>query len=414
MVPRPRFEVADVFRRYGDQFLQQYGASASLAQRRVLDSVAACRTSALGGHVDQCDTCDATFISYDSCRNRHCPKCLGAASAEWLEDRRSELLPVPYFHVVFTLAACLRPVALQNKAVVYDLLFRAASETLLEIAADEKHLGAQIGVLAILHTWGQNLLDHPHVHCVVPGGGISPDRDRWVACRPRFFLSVRVLSRLFRGKLLAFLRAAFEAGRLQFHGSIESMRDRDEFEKLLATIHRKEAVVYAKPPFGGPEQVLKYLARYTHRVAISNHRLLAIDDGKVTFRWKDYALDKRHRKMTLDATEFIRRFLLHVFPKGFVRIRYYGLFANRHRKANLELCRALLGNPPPAAIDTHAIAAAGDDEPDHELRDSAVTGDRASRPRCPACTTGRLFRLCTLRPFETFRPHGAADVTAPT
>jgi hypothetical protein len=413
-VPRPHFEVADVFRRYGEQFLQQYGASVSLAQRRVLDQVVACRTWALGGHVKQCDACDATFILYDSCRNRHCPKCLGAASAEWLEDRRSELLPVPYFHVVFTLPACLRPVVLQNKAVLYDLLFRAASETLTEIAADPEHLGARIGVLAILHTWGQNLLDHPHLHCIVPGGGISPGRDRWVACRPGFFLPVRVLSRLFRGKLLAFLRAAFEAGRLQFHGSIESLRDRDEFQKLLDSIRRKEAVVHAKPPFGGPEQVLKYLARYTHRVAISNRRLLAIDDGKVTFRWKDYALDSRHRKMTLDATEFIRRFLLHVFPKGFVRIRYYGFFANRCRKANLGLCRALLGNPEHVAVDTRTLAASGDDEPDHELRDNAAAGDRASRPRCPACATGRLFRLCTLRPFETFQPRSTAGATTPT
>lgn len=413
-MPKPRFEVADVFRRYGDQFLEQYGASTSLAQHRVLDDVAACRTWALGGHVDRCDTCNETFIFYDSCRNRHCPKCLGAASAEWLDDRRSELLPVPYFHVVFTSPGCLRAVALQNKKVVYDLLFRAASETLTEIAADPKHLGAQIGVLAIMHTWGQNLLDHPHVHCVIPGGGISPDRSRWISCRQGFFLPVRVLSRLFRGKLLAFLRAAFESNRLQFHGSIEAMRDRNEFEKMLAEIQRKEAVVYAKPPFGGPEQVLKYLARYTHRVAISNHRLLAIDDGKVTFRWKDYAFGKRHRKMTLDATEFIRRFLLHVFPRGFVRIRYYGFLANRRRKANLDLCRALMGNPPPVAVDTRALAADGDDESGRELGDTTDADDTASRPRCPACTKGRLLRLCKLRPFETFQPRAAGGDTAPT
>jgi len=412
-VPRPLFEVADVFRRYGEQFLQHHGESASLAQRRVLDALAACRTSALGGHVDQCDTCDGVFISYDSCRNRHCPKCLGAASAEWLEARRSELLPAPYFHVVFTLPGCLRGVALQNKKVVYDLLFRAASEALLEIAADPKHLGAQIGVLAILHTWGQNLLDHPHVHCVIPGGGISPDRSRWISCRPGFLLSVRVLSRLFRGKLRAYLRAAFESNRLQFHGSIEPMRGRNEFDKVLSEIRRKEAVVYAKRPFGGPEQVLKYLARYTHRVAISNQRLLAIDDGRVRFSWKDYALGKRDRRMTLDAPEFIRRFLLHVLPKGFVRIRYYGFLANRRRKTNLDLCRTLLGNPPPVQIDTRALA---DDDAGSggELRDTGGADDDASRPRCPACTKGHLFRLCTLRPFETYKPRPTAADTAPT
>ena len=257
-------------------------------------------------------------------------------------------------------------------------------------------------------------MDHPHIHCVVPGGGISPDRSRWIPCRPNFFLSVHVLSRLFRGKLLAFLRAAFDADRLQFHGSIESLRDRGAFEELLRSIQKKEAVVYAKPPFGGPEQVLKYLARYTHRVAISNHRLLAIDDGKVTFRWKDYALDKRNRKMTLDATEFIRRFLLHVFPKGFVRIRYYGFLANRRRKANLDLCRALLGHQPPVDLDTRALAAGGDDESGQVLRDTDSNEDSESRRRCPACKKGRLVRLCKLRPFETFQPRTSGKDTAPT
>lgn len=412
---RPPFEVADVFRRYEEAFRVAHGASASRAQLRVLERLSACRTSALGGHVDQCDTCDHTIISYNSCRDRHCPKCLAMASADWLDARRSELLPVSYFHVVFTLPACLRPLALQNKEVVYNLLFRAASETLLEIAADPKHLGAQLGVLAILHTWGQNLLDHPHVHCVVPGGGISPDRTRWIPCRDGFFLPVRVLSRLFRGKLLALLRSAFDAGHLAFHGSIKSLQDRIAFERLLASIRRKECVVYAKPPFGGPEQVLKYLARYTHRVAISNHRLLAIDDGKVTFRWKEYALGNRHRKMTLEATEFIRRFLLHALPSGFVRIRYYGFLANRYRKANLDRCRALLGKPPLVAVDPRTLVEGdGADEPARELRDVARAKDASSRRRCPACNKGHLLRLCLLRPFETFQPRIPAPNSAPT
>jgi hypothetical protein len=285
---RPRLEVADVVREHGDAFLDRYGNVLLPQQRRVLSDIAACRTATLGGHVEACDRCGHQRIAYNSCRNRHCPKCQAGAAAEWTEDRRAELLPVAYFHVVFTLPAVLGPIALQNPRVVYGLLFQAAAETLQQIAADPKHLGAEIGFLSVLHTWGQNLQHHPHVHCVVPGGGLALDGSRWIACRPRFFLPVRVLSRVFRGKFLARLRAAFEQGKLSFHGRLAALADPVEFRRRLAASARTEWVVYAKPPFGGPEQVLKYLARYTHRVAISNHRLLAQEGGKVTFRWKDY------------------------------------------------------------------------------------------------------------------------------
>jgi hypothetical protein len=333
---RPALEVADVFRRHGDAFLDRYGDGLSHEQRRVLHDVTACRTAALGGHVEECDRCGHRQIAYNSCRNRHCPKCRATAAADWMEARAAELLPVEYFHVVFTLPAALGPIALQNPRAVYGLLFRAAAETLRRIAADPKHLGAEIGFLAVLHTWGQNLQHHPHVHCVVPGGGISPDGSRWVACRPGFFLPVRVLSRLFRGLFLALLRAAFDRGKLSFHGRIAGLADPGEFRRALAAVSGVEWVVYAKPPFGGPRQVLKYLARYTHRVAISNRRLVALDGDEVTFRWKDYARGGEQRVMKLQAVEFIRRFLLHVLPAGFVRIRHYGFLANRVCRAKLE------------------------------------------------------------------------------
>jgi hypothetical protein len=407
---RPQFEVADVFRRYELDYAHAFGHSTSPAQRRVLDRLSACRTTALGGHVYECDTCGHIRIAYNSCRDRHCPTCLAGGSAHWLDARHNELLPVPYFHVVFTLPGTLRTLALQNKAVVYDLLFRAASETLLQIAADPRHLGAQIGVLAILHTWGQNLLDHPHIHCVVPGGGIAPDRSHWIPCRRGFFLPVRVLARLFRGKLLAFLQAAFDDGELQFHGSIEPFRNAQAFAQLLQSVRRNEAVVYAKPPFGGPEQVLKYLARYTHRVAISNHRLLTIGNGKVTFRWKNYALGNKLRRMTLDATEFIRRFLLHVLPKRFVRIRYYGFLANGYRRANLALCRGWLGNSPD--IDTRTLAEATTAAPDPAASQDSPSPD-TTHP-CPACGTGRLVRVRQLGPFETFPAAPPVTHPAPT
>src|SRR3954451_20647510 len=319
----PRLEVAEIVRRHGDAFLDRYGDTLRPEQRRALGDIAACRTAALGGHVEECDQCGHRQIAYNSCRNRHCPKCQATAAAQWTADREAELLPVEYFHVVFTLPAALGPIALQNPREVYGLLFRAAPETLQQIAADPTHLGAAIAVLAVLHTWGQNLQHHPHVHCVVPGGGISPDASRWVACRPGFFLPVRVLSRVFRGKFLSLLRAAFDTGRLTFHGKLGFLAEPGEYNRRLADNARTELVVYAKPPFGGPEQVLKYLARYTHRVAIGNKRLVGLDDaGRVTFTYKDYADTAKTKAMTLDGIEFLRRWVQHVLPRGFVKIRH--------------------------------------------------------------------------------------------
>jgi hypothetical protein len=337
-----RLEVADVFRQHGEEFLKQWRDTLSLQQRKVLRDIGSCRTAALGGHVEQCDQCARRVIAYNSCRNRHCPKCQAIARDEWLAERGKELLPVRYCHVVFTVPQQLAPLALQNQRVCYGLLFRAVSETLQEIAADPRHLGAKIGILAVLHTWSQNLLHHPHVHCVVPAGGLSPHRTRWIACRPNFFLPVRVLSRLFRGKLLAFLREAFAAGKLKFFGQLADLAEAARFHAWLRDAANTEWVVYAKPPFGGPEHVLKYLARYTHRVAISSSRLLSLEDGRITFRWRDSKHGNQVKPMILDTTEFIRRFLLHVLPSGFVKIRHFGFLSNRNRRSDLDLCRMLL------------------------------------------------------------------------
>jgi hypothetical protein len=341
---RPKLEVADVFRRYGDAWREQNAAHLSTGQRRVMTAIEICRTAALGGHVERCENCSHTRVAYNSCRNRHCPKCQWRAAEAWLEAREAELLPVPYFHVVFTLPAAIGAIAYQNKAKVYGLLFTAAAEALTRIAADPKHLGADIGVTAVLHTWGSNLDHHPHVHCIVPGGGISGDALKWVPSRHNFFLSVRVLSRLFRRLFLEGLAKLHAAGELQFFNAFAPLVDAGAFKAYLAPLRRTDWVVYAKRPFAGPDQVLAYLARYTHRVAIGNRRLVSIDDGKVGFRWKDYREQGRRQSkvMTLDAGEFMRRFLLHVLPDGFHRIRHYGLFANGHRAEKLALCRKLL------------------------------------------------------------------------
>jgi hypothetical protein len=383
---RPQLEVAEVVRQHGDAFLERYGNMLSSEQRRALKDIAVCRTAALGGHVEACDRCGHQRVAYNSCRNRHCPKCQAAAAAQWMEAREAELLPVEYFHVVFTLPSALGPIALQNQREVYGLLFRAAAETLREIAADPEHLGAEIGFLAILHTWGQNLQHHPHVHCVVPGGGLAPDGSRWIACRPGFFLPVRVLSRVFRGKSLALLRTAFDRGRLSFHGKLAPLADPCEFQLQLAASAQTEWVVHAKPPWGGPEQVLKYLARYTHRVAISNRRLVALEDGKVRFRWKDYAHRGATKTMTLQAVEFIRRFLLHVLPLYFVRIRHYGFLANRVREEKLALCRSLLG------VDATSEPLSAPNEP--------VEGQRTAT-LCPSCGKGRMVMVEMRRPPPT-------------
>ncbi len=398
---RPTLEVADFFRAYGDSFLERYGDTLSAEQRRALRDIASCRTAALGGHIEQCDRCGYLQIAYNSCRNRHCPKCQATQAAEWLQARQAELLPVEYFHVVFTLPAALNPIALQNPRVVYGILFQAASETLRQLAADPKHLGADIGFLAVLHTWGQNLHHHPHLHCVVPGGGPSPDGSRWVPCRPRFFLPVRVLGRLFRGKFLALLKAAFDAGKLSFHGKLAELAEPTEFRRILADTANTEWVVYAKPPFGGPEQVLKYLARYTHRAAISNHRLIALEGDQVEFLWKDYAHGGKQKTMKLHAVEFIRRFLMHVLPAGFVRIRHYGFLANRVCREKLELCRSLL-----AAI-TPTVAV----EPVPEPEQAAET--RTEPHICPACGEGRMVIIETLPPIRGDRRGQAHPESAP-
>jgi Putative transposase/Transposase zinc-binding domain len=343
-------EVADVFRAAGAGFRAAQAGHLSLAQLKVMSAIQNCRTAALGGHVEGCDACGHRRIAYNSCRNRHCPKCQGAAARAWLAEREADLLPVGYFHVVFTLPAEIAEVAFPNKAAVYDLLFRAASETMMTIAADPKHLGARIGITAVLHTWGSAMTHHPHIHMIVPGGGLSRDGARWIASRPGFLLPVRVLAKLFRRLFLAGLIALHDAGRLRFFGSNAGLDDRHAFVRHLTPLRTKRWVVYAKPPFAGPEAVLAYLARYTHRVAISNSRLVSFDEAGVTFRYKDYRHDgaERYGTMTLGTHEFIRRFLLHVLPKGFHRIRHYGLFASATRKANIARVRDLLAAPSPA------------------------------------------------------------------
>ena len=348
-LPRPAVEVADVIGQYGVAFLDRYGSRLSAAQRQALRDLTACRTAALGGHVEHCLDCGHQRIAYNSCRNRHCPKCQALTRAHWLQQQAEHLLPVEYHHVVFTLPAEVAALALANPAVLYDLLMRSAAATLRKVAANAKHLGAVVGVLMVLHTWGQNLHHHPHVHCVVTGGGLSCDSEgkidvepHWLACRPGFFLPVRVLSRVFRQEYLAGLRTAFEQGRLRLPEGLPSLADPVSRAAWLAALAARDWVVYAKPPFGGAEQVLKYLARYTHRVAISNSRLLELRDGQVSFRYKDYADDHKHKTMTLSAEEFLRRFVQHVLPKGFVKVRHYGLLANRHRATRLEQCRRLL------------------------------------------------------------------------
>jgi hypothetical protein len=389
---RPRLEVAEVIRSCRDAFLKQYGASLTTEQRRALDDLTACRTVALGGHVLECPGCGHQEVSYNSCGNRHCPKCQATAAARWLEAQAADLLDTPYFHVVFTLPGALDPVALCNPRAVYGLLMRAAAQTLLEVAANPKHLGAEVGILAVLHTWGQNLTLHPHVHCVVTGGGLALDGNRWVAGRNDFFLPVRVLSRVFRGKFLAGLRAAFQRGRLRFPGRLAVLARPGRFRRLLTETVRTEWFVYAKPPWGGAATVLKYLARYTHKAAISNHRLVALADGRVTFRWKDYAHGCKQGTMTLAAVEFVHRFLRHVLPTGFVRVRHYGLLANRHRREKLARCRELLGTAVTPQTDTSPTAPDPITPPGHE---ATLTPTRV----CPRCGAGRMVVVAEFPPM---------------
>ena len=378
---RPTLEVADIVRAHGEEFLRANARTLSPAQKRVLRAIEGCRTAALGGHVEECDRCGHQRIAYNSCGNRHCPKCQCLARAKWLDKRQAELLPVEYFHVVFTLPEPLAALALQNKRLLYGILFQAAAESLQSIAADPKRLGVKIGFFAILHTWGQTLTHHPHVHCVVPGGGLTPDGQSWVRCRPKFLLPVRVLSRRFRTLYLQSLERAYRSGKLQFFGELRCLKQQAAFALFLRRLRRTEWVVYAKPPFGGPERVLDYLGRYTHRVAISNHRLKALHAGQVTFAYKDYKQPERPKAMTLSAVEFLRRLLLHVLPDGFQRIRYYGFIANRQRTVALALCRQLLNSPAPEPPECLT----------YPERLKKLTGKDILQ--CPICKLGQMMRI---------------------
>jgi Putative transposase/Transposase zinc-binding domain len=380
---RSALEVADIFRDHGAAWRRANAGHVSLDQMKVMSAIERCRTAALGGHVARCEDCTHTVIAYNSCRNRHCPKCQGAAAKKWLVERQADLLPVAYFHVVFTLPAAIADIAYQDKAAIYDILFTASAETMIAIAADPKHLGARIGITAVLHTWGSAMTHHPHVHMIVPGGGISADGSRWVSCRPNFFLPVQVLSRLFRRLFLAKLRAAHQAGRLKFFGVHAHLDDARAFTAFLAPLRKAEWVVYAKKPFGGPQAVLAYLSRYTHRVAISNRRLISADETGVTFKWKDYRIEGpgRYKTMTLPPHEFIRRFLIHVLPRGFHRIRHYGLFANANRAINIARARELLAVPP------------------HTIKPNTAEAVEVDEPRvlprpCPCCG-GRMIIIET-------------------
>jgi Putative transposase/Transposase zinc-binding domain len=383
---RPKLEVADIFRRYGEAYRQNYGAPLSTAQRRVMTAIEVCRTAALGGHLERCDSCLYERPCYDSCRDRHCPKCQSLARAEWVEKRKAQILQTHYFHVVFTLPEQIAAIAYQNKDLVYGILFRATAATLSTIAADPKRLGAEIGFFAVLHTWGQNLLHHPHLHCVVPGGGISPDGARWISCRPRFFLPIRVLSCLFRRLFLRYLQEAFDARQLSFFSSLEALRDPQVFHRHLDPVRNMKWVVYAKAPFAGPQQVMDYIGRYTHRVAISNHRIVDIENGQVKFNWRDYRDNHQQKSMTLSAEEFMRRFLLHVLPSGFHRIRYYGFLGNRYRKQKLELCRQLLGMTP-------CNESSSQSQPCQDYRDRYEKLTRHSLRECPVCHRGRMITV---------------------
>jgi hypothetical protein len=383
---KPALELADILRQHGPAYRQVHPLTRH--QQRLMHAIEACRTAVLGGVVEWCDRCQYTHIQYRSCGNRHCPKCQELARAHWLQQRTAELLPTQYFHVVFTIPEPLAAIAFQNQKVVYDILFHATAETLLTIAGDPRHLGAEIGFFAVLHTWGQNLHLHPHLHCVVPGGGLSPD-GQWISCRPGFFLPVRVLSRLFRRLFLETLEKAYAQGQLHFFSSLEALRHPPAFAAYLAPLHTIDWVVYAKPPFGGPRQVIEYLGRYTHRVAISNQRLLGLQDGLVSFRWKDYRHPQRPKVMTVSAEEFIRRFLLHSLPRGLQRIRYYGFLANRQRAQKLDRCRQCLAAPCSDLLPRPT---------DYREFYARLTGRNLRR--CPKCGLGTMIQIEILLPWR--------------
>ncbi len=385
-------EVADIFRQYGTSYRASHHMP--LNHLCAMSAIKICRTSALGGHIDECDNCGHQEISYNSCRNRHCPKCQFLRKEKWIADRAKDILPIQYFHVVFTIPSELNPLVLNNQKIMYNLLFRSVSETLTKLGNDPKHLGARIGFIGILHTWGQNLVDHPHIHCVVTGGGLSCDRNNWITCRKGFFIPVRVMSALFMGKFLDYLKKSYESGELRFPGIIKHLNKPHTFESFRRQFYHKKWVVYSKPPFNGIEGVLNYLSRYTHRIAISNHRILKLKDGKVSFRWRDYSDGDKEKIMTLKADEFIRRFLLHVLPDRFVKIRHYGLLANRNRKDNIALCRELLGS--------NKIQATKDEPTTWQERFLEITG--VDLTKCPVCTKGTMVKLQILQPLKCNSP----------
>lgn len=377
-------EIQDVFKEYGAQYRKDNRLP--LTHHKAMNSIERCRTSALGGHVDKCDECGYTQISYNSCRNRHCPKCQALAKERWIEARKEELLPVQYFHVVFTIPDTINPIAYQNQKIVYSILFRAVSETLLELANDKRYLGAKLGITSVLHTWGQNLMHHPHIHCIVPGGGLSP-LNEWVNCKKKFFIPIRVLSRKFRGKFLFYLRQAYEENKLEFHGSIENTGNMREFRNLLSKWYQTEWVVYCKKPFKNEESVVAYLGRYTHRVAISNNRIVKLEKGQVTFKWRDYRDKKKEKLMTVSAEEFIRRFLMHILPDRFVKIRHYGILGSRNKKTKLKLCKVLTG----AAFHIKKAERLTAVEMILKLAGRDIT-------LCPCCGSGKLTRSWALSP----------------
>ena len=384
-------ELADIFQQHGPEYRKSH--SLPLTHLRVMRAVEVCRTAVLGGHKDKCDSCGHIEISYNSCRNRHCPKCQTLQKEKWIEARNEDLLPIQYFHVVFTIPSELNPLVIMNQKVMYDLMFRSASETLMELSNNPKHLGARIGFIGILHTWGQNLMDHPHVHCVVTGGGLSPDGSRWVSCRKNFFIPVRVMSALFRGKFLSYLKSTFESGELIFPGGVGYLKEPHVFERYRRQFYHKKWVVYCKPPFDGVGGVLQYLGRYTHRIAISNNRILNLQDGHVTFRWRDYSDGNKQKTMTLKVDEFIRRFLLHVLPNRYVRIRHFGLLANRRRKDNITLCRELLGT---------CRSTTKERKETWQEQLLRITGIDVSA--CPVCRKGRMFRVDEWPPSRCHGP----------
>ena len=382
-------EVADIFRQHGPDYRKTHPLP--ITHLRAMRAIEICRTSELGGHVDICDTCGTTRISYNSCRNRHCPKCQFLRKEQWLEARNKDLLPIPYFHVVFTIPDDLNPLALRNPNVMYHILFQAVSETLVELSRDPKHLGAKIGFIGILHTWGQNLMDHPHIHCVVTGGGLSLDGLRWISCKKKFFLPVKVMSRLFRGKFLDYLRESYDACELTATGQLQDQRT---FRRFLKDLYNREWVVYCKPPFNGAEGVLRYLGRYTHRIAIGNHRIISMQDDTASFMWRDYSDGNKNKVMTLKVSEFIRRFLLHVLPNRFVKIRHYGLLGNRNRKNNLLMCRKHL----------RCVHDAGDQEVSETWQELLFRIAGVDITKCPVCDKGRMHTTAFMQPFRCNSP----------